>query len=312
MAMSLMCSLLAHPVLSTFLQYTRRRPTEYTARDERSTNYYAPVRGAEYCGEHIFSHLSRGSASISSEPLVRTSPNFLRVLPMAVARPVSGGVAICYVGLRPVCERHFCTKWLAMKKACSNWLTGGNTGPGRFLICTIVLLRKLSRTSLRVWLMQAFSGIVHSVFRSRVKSAEPTRIWLRYFIIMPYIYGTCVFFLNFLVMCCPGSVIAITAMADWTENLHEKRWFGDKQIQLKPDSYYILNVFCVRRDRYERSSQFCNRWSKGVLTLYVPLFTLECDVICTSLWGCGRRRAAPAKSLVKQRTERWFILILLR
>ena len=97
-----------------------------------------------------------------------------------------------------------------------------------------------------------------------------------------------------------------------TENLHEKRWFGDKQIQLKPDSYYIRNVFCVRWDRYERSSQFCNRWSKGVLTLYVPLFTLECDVICTSLWGCGRRRAAPVKSLVKQRTERWFILILLR
>jgi len=76
------------------------------------------------------------------------------------------------------------------KKACSNWLTGGNTGPGRFLY----LLRKLSCTSLRVWLMQAFSGTVHPVFRSRVKSAEPTRIWLRYFIIMPYIYGTCVFF----------------------------------------------------------------------------------------------------------------------
>ena len=228
---------------------------------------------------------------------------------MAVARPVSGGVAICYV--RPVCERHFCTKWLSMKKACSNWLTGGNTGPGRFLISTIVLLRKLSCTSLRVWLMQAFSGTVHPVFRSRVKSAEPTRIWLRYFIIMPYIYGTCVFFFLIFWSCAVHARLLLSRR--WrTENLHEKRWFGDKQIQLKPDSYYIRNVFCVRWDRYERSSQFCNRWSKGVLTLYVPLFTLECDVICTSLWGCGGRRAAPAKSLVKQRTERWFILILLR
>jgi len=186
-----MCSLLAHPVLSTFLQYTRRRPTEYSSRRE----VHQLLRPCYGCGvlwwAYILASLS-GSASISSEPLVRTSPNFLRVLPMAVARPVSRGVAICYV--RPVCERHFCTKWPAMKKACSNWLTGGNTGPGRFLIYTIVLLRKLSCTSLRVWLMQAFSGTVHPVFRSRVKSAEPTRIWLRYFIIMPYIYGTCVFF----------------------------------------------------------------------------------------------------------------------
>ena len=33
---------------------------------------------------------------------------------------------------------------------------------------------------------------------------------------------------------------------------------------------------------------------KGVVTSYVSLFTLECDVICISVWGCSRRRAAPA------------------
>ena len=49
-----------------------------------------------------------------------------------------------------------------------------------------------------------------------------------------------------------------------------------------------------------------------VVALYVPLFTLECDVICTSVWGCGRRWAAPAKSRAEQRTERWFIITFLR
>jgi len=37
------------------------------------------------------------SAILSEPPLVRTSPNFLSVLPVAVARSSSGGVAICCV-----------------------------------------------------------------------------------------------------------------------------------------------------------------------------------------------------------------------
>ena len=37
------------------------------------------------------------SASISPELRVRSSPNALRMLPVYVARPASGGVAICYV-----------------------------------------------------------------------------------------------------------------------------------------------------------------------------------------------------------------------
>ena len=32
--------------------------------------------------------------------------------------------------------------------------------------------------------------------------------------------------------------------------------------------------------------------------------------MCTSVWGCGRRREAPAKSQAEQRTEKWFILRL--
>ena len=36
----------------------------------------------------------------------------------------------------------------------------------------------------------------------------------------------------------------------------------------------------------------------------VPLFTLECDVICTSVRGCCRRRAASAKSQAEQRTDK--------
>jgi len=52
--------------------------------------------------------------------------------------------------------------------------------------------------------------------------------------------------------------------------------------------------------------------STGVVTLYVSLFTLECDEICTSVWGCGRRRAAPAKSQEEQRTEKWPTFPLLR
>ena len=39
---------------------------------------------------------------------------------------------------------------------------------------------------------------------------------------------------------------------------------------------------------------------------------MECDEICSSVWGCGRRRAAPAKSQEEQRTEKWPTFPLLR
>jgi len=31
------------------------------------------------------------------------------------------------------------------------------------------------------------------------------------------------------------------------------------------------------------------------------------DIVRTSVWGCGRWRAAPVKSQAEQHTERWFI-----
>jgi len=45
--------------------------------------------------------------------------------------------------------------------------------------------------------------------------------------------------------------------------------------------------------------------------IYVPLFSLECGVTCTGVWGCGRPRAAPANSQAEQSTVRWFILTVL-
>ena len=54
------------------------------------------------------------SAMISSELHVRSSPNFLCMLPMAVARSFSGGVAICYVF--PVLR---VTSYLLISQGCS-------------------------------------------------------------------------------------------------------------------------------------------------------------------------------------------------
>jgi len=56
--------------------------------------------GAEYCDERVSLYVCLRvclSEIISSELHVRSSPNFLCMLPMAVARSSSGGVMIQYV-----------------------------------------------------------------------------------------------------------------------------------------------------------------------------------------------------------------------
>ena len=62
-----------------------------------------PRWGAKYCDEHVCL-----STIICSELHVRSSPNVLRTLPMAVARSSSGGVVMHYVlrfcGWRCVCS----------------------------------------------------------------------------------------------------------------------------------------------------------------------------------------------------------------
>ena len=54
-----------------------------------------PDRGAEYCDERV--RLSVCLRSLSSEIHIRSSPNFMCALTMAVIRSSSGGVVICYV-----------------------------------------------------------------------------------------------------------------------------------------------------------------------------------------------------------------------
>ena len=62
------------------------------------TLYSAPDREAEYCDERVcLSVCVCLSAIISSELHLRSSPNFLCMLLMAVARSFSGGVLIRYV-----------------------------------------------------------------------------------------------------------------------------------------------------------------------------------------------------------------------
>ena len=65
-------------------------------------NYFAPNREEKCCDERICVCVCVCvcvclSAIISSELHVRSSTNFLCMLPMAVARSFSGGVVICYV-----------------------------------------------------------------------------------------------------------------------------------------------------------------------------------------------------------------------
>jgi len=57
--------------------------------------------GAEYCNEPVYVCVSLPSAIISSELHVRSSPNFLCVLSVAVAWSCFGGAVIRYVF--PVC-----------------------------------------------------------------------------------------------------------------------------------------------------------------------------------------------------------------
>ena len=57
-------------------------------------------RGAEYCDEHVCTYMCVCvclSAIPYLERHVRSSPDFLYILPMAVARSSSGGVLIRYV-----------------------------------------------------------------------------------------------------------------------------------------------------------------------------------------------------------------------
>ena len=67
-------------------------------------DYSVPDRGAEYCDNRVCLCVCLSvclfvclSASISPELHVRSSQNFVCMLPMAVARFYSGGVAICFV-----------------------------------------------------------------------------------------------------------------------------------------------------------------------------------------------------------------------
>jgi len=51
----------------------------------------------------------------------------------------------------------------------------------------------------------------------------------------------------------------------------------------------------------------------GVVTLYVPLFTVDCDVIRASVWGRGGRRGRRLRShKAEQRTKNGLFQLLLR
>jgi len=63
--------------------------------------YSAPDRKAEYCNEHVCLSVCVCLSTIiglSSELHVRSSPNFLCMLPTAVARSSSSGVVLCTSG----------------------------------------------------------------------------------------------------------------------------------------------------------------------------------------------------------------------
>jgi len=62
-----------------------------------SCHYYTGLlRAAEYCDECVCLSVCL-SAIISLELHIRSSPNFVCMLPTAVAQSSSGGVVICYV-----------------------------------------------------------------------------------------------------------------------------------------------------------------------------------------------------------------------
>ena len=75
----------------------------------------------------------------------------------------------------------------------------------------------------------------------------------------------------------------------------------------------VLRVSLTRRPMWrctDESSGQIRSMSWRYIDFYSSLSSLSCDVICTCV-GCGRRRAAPAKSQAEQRTDRSFIFILL-
>ena len=82
-------------------------------------NFYSvPNRGAEYCDERVCLCVCVFVCprSVCSELHVRSSPNFLRILPVVVARSSSGGVVIRCVGLLPVL---WMTSYLLKSRGCS-------------------------------------------------------------------------------------------------------------------------------------------------------------------------------------------------
>jgi len=82
-------------------------------------NFYSvPNRGAEYCDERVCLCVCVFvcSRSVCSELHVRSSPNFLRILPVVVARSSSGGVVI---GLRCVLPVLWMTSYLLKSRGCS-------------------------------------------------------------------------------------------------------------------------------------------------------------------------------------------------
>jgi len=80
-------------------------------------NFYSvPDRGAEYCDERVCLCVCVFVCprSVCSELHVRSSPNFLRILPVVVARSSSGGVVI-----RCVLPVLWMTSYLLKSRGCS-------------------------------------------------------------------------------------------------------------------------------------------------------------------------------------------------
>jgi len=80
-------------------------------------NFYSvPNRGAEYCDERVCLSVCVFVCprSVCSELHVRSSPNFLRILPVVVARSSSGGVVI-----RCVLPVLWTTSYLLKSRGCS-------------------------------------------------------------------------------------------------------------------------------------------------------------------------------------------------
>jgi len=86
------------------------------------TFYFAPGRDAKYCDEYVCLSVCL-SIHITQKPHCQTLQIFLRILPVAMARFASDGIAICYVLLFLWMMSCFHTIWSVGQKQIRHYVS---------------------------------------------------------------------------------------------------------------------------------------------------------------------------------------------